>query len=92
MKSVKITAITIRPDTKPAKGRDMRGPCFFVPCTYTLEDGTEKKNWISAPRKKDLPRYIERQEKAIAAGAMKVETFTCGDGTESTMFVTSGLY
>jgi len=92
MKSVKIISITIRPDTKPAKGRDMRGPCFFVPCVYTLEDGTEKKNWISAPRKKDLPRYIEREQKAIAAGAMKVETITGSDGKESSMFVTSGLF
>lgn len=92
MKSTKVVTLTVNPAIKPAKGRDVRGACFFVPSTYTLEDGTEKKSYITAPRKKDLPLYIEREQKAIAAGAMKVETYTNSDGKESSMFVTSGLF
>jgi hypothetical protein len=45
-------------------------PVFMIDATYTFEDGRTAKGSIYCDRKKDVPRTIEREQRAIAAGAM----------------------
>lgn len=63
-------ARTVNPNHKIVKGMTMRGPGFYVPVQYKLEDGRVIASDRSTTRKKDLPADIERTRRHIARGFM----------------------
>ena len=64
------------------KGVGHRGACFYRKVTLTLSDGSTVPWVIESPKKRDLSARIEREEKAIAAKAMKYDE----RGTVSTTY------